>query len=65
MMRRWLAHEGALTALACFLIVLLAMPIKWLGIGWALAVGAVLLAFVIGWACARKAWRKLGYVPKL
>lgn len=40
-------------------------PMYWLGYWWLFASTGVMLAFIAGWAAARRHWRKHGFVPKL
>jgi hypothetical protein len=62
----WLASSPIGIALWGFpLLGLILLPTRWWGLGSMVAVLAVCLAFVAGWAAARRHWRKNGFVPKL
>lgn len=45
--------------------VLVGLPGYLLGIWWGIVIAVGCLAFVAGWAAARRYWRKNGFVPKL
>ena len=61
----WLTQAGQLLTVLVVVLALLA-PTRWLGFWpWVLPMLALTLGFIIGWAAARKHWRKRGYVPKL
>jgi hypothetical protein len=61
----FLESEPGRTILGIVAALLLFGPAYFFGLGWGFAVTAGLLGFVIGWAAARRHWRKNGFVPKL
>lgn len=60
----WLTPAGQ-SFVAGVVIVALFAPAHWLGWAWIAPCLSLLFGFVIGWAAARRFWRRNGYVPKL
>lgn len=63
--RSLLLVPGIQSAIAVAVILALFSPAHWFGWLWILPILGLICGFIVGWAAARRYWRKHGYVPKL
>lgn len=65
MKQPWWSRQWVHTAVVVVIAVLLGQGVRLWGLAWLVIAMSILVAFLLGWAAARRTWRKRGYVPKI